>query len=66
MTNVGEGCNPEEEAASLRVYELDGAEIREGGKVFHEEAVTSSLGVDPLIFFKAEVVSNVIEKFPCV
>lgn len=66
MTNVGEGRNPEEETASLRVYKLDGANIRKGGEVFHEEAVTSSLGVDPLILFKAEVVSNVIEKFPCV
>jgi hypothetical protein len=66
VTNVGKGGNPKEEAASLRMYELDGADIRKGGKVLHEEAIAGSLGVDPLILFKAEVGSSVIEKFPCV
>ena len=46
--------------------ELDWVDLRKGGKVFHEEVVTSSLGVDPLVMIKAEVGSGVVEEFPCV
>ena len=67
MGDVGEGGDAEEEAASLRMDELDWVDLRKGGKVFHEEVVTGSLGVDPIVMvIKAEVGSGVIEEFPCV
>ena len=66
MGDVGEGGDAEEEAASLSVYELDGADIWEGCKVFHEEMVAEALWMEPVVLFKMEVAANVIKEVPCV
>jgi hypothetical protein len=50
----------------LRTDELGWADLGKGGKVFHEKAVTGSLGVNPLVIIKAKVGTGLIKKFPCV
>jgi hypothetical protein len=64
VTDVGKGGDPKEEAAVLCMYKLDGVDIGEGGKVIHDEVVASSLGMHPLVLFKAEVTSDVIKELP--
>ena len=66
VTDVGEGCNPKKKSASLGVYKLNGEDIGEGCKVFHEKTVAKALGVDPLVLFETKVTSDVIKEFPCV
>ena len=43
---------------------MDGADIREGGKVVHDEVVSMSLGMYPWVLFGPEVTSNVIKELP--
>ena len=66
MGHVSEGGDAKEEAASLRMDELDGSNLGKGGKVFHEKAVAGSLGVNPLFISKAKVGTGLIKEFPCV